>query len=616
MIPEFGLYAIILSSVIALFQAAIPWFGQRYRSTAMVQRFTVAQCFCIFIAFSSLSYCFLVNDFSVAYVANNSNTSLPWFYRLCAVWGAHEGSLLLWVFILTIWMVAVSFFSRELPIDMRIRVLSVLALLALGFYFFLLTTSNPFLRYLQNIPINGRDLNPLLQDPGLMVHPPLLYLGYVGLSVPFAFAVAALWRGEFHGSWARWTRPWTLLAWCFLSLGIILGSWWAYRVLGWGGFWFWDPVENASFLPWLAATALLHILVVVQKRDAFKAWAILLAICAFSLSLLGTFLVRSGILISVHAFANDPKRGLYLLEFLVLVVGISLGLYAWRAHKINSSGRFSFLSREMAIMSNNFLFFIAMLTVLIGTIYPLIIDVFGFTKLSVGAPYFNTVFFPLMWPLLFLMGVVGHLKWRSTKLVQLKVLCLKFFILLALSFVLTFFLMTPWKPMLSVGCFMVLWIIFNLPRREYAMFFAHLGVAITVLGLLFVSMYTQTRDLRIRPGESLKMANYTFQLVRVVRQEGPNYSAARATVALRKNSHEIAVLHPEQRIYSVEKSVISKVDIDASIFRDLYVALGSPLSNGAWELRVYYKPMVRWIWFGGFLMILGAVLALFKLKRQ
>lgn len=612
MIPELGHYSLIMACCIALLQAFFPMIGVRNNNSSLMRfarRTSFLQCFFVFLSFFSLAYAFIVNDFSVVYVAQNSNTSLPWIYRICAVWGAHEGSLLLWVFILTLWMSAVSIFNKQLPIDMLARVLSVLAVVAIGFYFFLLTTSDPFLRYLPNIPINGSDLNPLLQDPGLVSHPPILYMGYVGLSVPFAFAIAALLRGRFDPIWASWTRPWTLLAWCFLTLGIVLGSWWAYRELGWGGFWFWDPVENASFLPWLATTALLHVLIVAEKRDVFKAWTILLAVCAFSLSLLGTFLVRSGVLISVHAFASDPRRGLYLLEFLAIIVGLSLALYAWRSHKIIQTGQFSLFSREAAMMTNNLLLFVAMLTVLIGTLYPLVVDVLGLSKISVGAPYFNTVFVPLIWPLLFLMGLAPHIHWRQTRTVSIKRLLLVFILASLFAILFSFFASHALKPLGIVGSFLALWILFNIPRRQYAMLFAHSGVAVTVLGLVFVTLYTQHRNVIMHVGDSVNMAGYHFQLKRLSNVEGPNYTGTEAALTITKDRKLVGIVHPQQRIYQVEQSAVAKTAIDVSIFRDLYVALGSPIADGAWGFRLYYKPMVRWIWWGGLLMVLGGLFA-------
>jgi len=619
MIPELGHYAMMLAACLALLQVVFPMLGVYKHNTALMllaKRTAFLQCFFVLFAFSVLAYSFLVNDFSLVYVAQNSNTSLPWIYRFCAVWGAHEGSLLLWVLILTVWMSLVSVLAQQLPLAVLARVLSVLALIALGFYFFLLTTSDPFLRYLPHIPINGADLNPILQDPGLVLHPPILYMGYVGLAVPFAFAIAILLRGKFDPVWARWMRPWTLIAWCFLTLGIVLGSWWAYRELGWGGFWFWDPVENASFLPWLVATALLHVLIVVEKRDVFKAWALLLAIFAFSLSLLGTFLVRSGILISVHAFANDPRRGLYLLEFLLLVVGVSLGLYAWRSHKIYNAGTFHYLSREAAILANNLLLFIAMTTLLMGTLYPLIMGLLDLKKISVGAPYFNTVFFPLMWPLLFLMGIAPSLQWRKTVKTLSKKLCIVFSFSLVFAILFNMLLGEHLKSIAVLGTFLALWIMFGLPRRQYPVFFSHVGVAITVLGLVFASFYSQSRNVVLAPGEWTSLAGYRFQLKGLHTVKGPNYSATEAVISVEKEGKLVDTLYPQQRIYQVENTAVAKTAINATIFRDLYVALGAPLAHGVWGLRLYYKPMVRWIWWGGLFMVLGGIFSLINLSLR
>ena len=618
MIPEFGHYAIILAFCLAIAQAILPFIGVARNKTALMQlsrNTAYGQCFFVAIAFAALAASFLMNDFSVAYVAENSNTHLPWVYRLCAVWGAHEGSLLLWLFILTIWMTAVAVFSRQLPLDMLARVLAVLSLVAIGFYLFLLTTSDPFVRLLPNFPLNGRDLNPILQDPGLVAHPPMLYMGYVGFSVPFAFAIATLLRGKFDAAWARWMRPWTLIAWCFLTLGIILGSWWAYRELGWGGFWFWDPVENASFLPWLVGTALIHVLVVAEKRDAFKAWAILLAVFAFSLSLLGTFLVRSGVLISVHAFAVDPKRGLFLLQYLMIVVGVSLALYAWRSHKIINTAQFRLLSREMFLLSNNLILFIAMITILIGTLYPLIVGVLHLGKLSVGAPYFNSVFLPLMVPMLLLMGIAPKMHWRQTKIP------VRYFILLFIGLLLVSILipmMAGLKERLFVvsGLFLALWVISNsFNKRQWAMFLAHVGVGVTVIGLVFVTSYSQSRSVSMKVGDRVAIGPYSFKLAAVNALQGPNYFAAEAIVQVSERGKLLTTLYPEQRYYPVQKTAVAKTAINSNVFRDLYVALGASLGQGAWAVRIYYKPFVRWIWWGGFFMVLGGILSLLGMRR-
>ncbi len=623
MIVELGHYALVLALCLAITQVVFPLLGasrnvgpymQLARYAAMGQLFFVS------ISFFILGYAFLSNDFSVAYVAENSNTQLPWIYRFCAIWGAHEGSLLLWVFILTIWMAAVSVWSRSLPLDMLARVLAVLALIAIGFYLFLLTTSDPFLRLLPNIPLNGNDLNPLLQDPGLVSHPPMLYMGYVGFSVAFAFAIAALLSGRLDAVWAKWTRPWTIVAWCFLTLGIVLGSWWSYRVLGWGGWWFWDPVENASFMPWLAGTALIHSLIVTEKRNVFKAWTVLLAVFAFSLSLLGTFLVRSGVLISVHAFAVDPKRGAFILQFLTIVVGGSLFLYAWRAKKIVSKGFFGFWSREVMLLGNNLLLFIAMITVLLGTLYPLIIDALGLGKLSVGAPYFNLVFIPIMAPLFFLMGIAPYFYWeyRSPHLLWKR-------------FILTLLLVTmlgclgPWLVGASfhwsacLGLSLAFWILMNNAfqirwlawrRSQWSMVFAHAGVAVTLMGIVLTTTYSVERDVTMREGGSLSIGPYQLVFNAIDKLNGPNYSGVVGDLQLYRSGKVIAALHPELRFYRVSQTTIAKTAIDASVFRDIYVALGEPLNDNVWGFRIYYKPFVRWIWFGGFLMIMGGVVSL------
>ena len=628
MIPELGHYAIILAFCLAIGQAILPLVGVARNNRALMQLSRSAafgQCFFVGLAFAALAYSFLTNDFSVAYVAENSNTHLPWVYRFCAVWGAHEGSLLLWVFILTLWMSAVSIFSRQLPLDMLARVLAVLAIIAAGFYLFLLTTSDPFVRLLPNFPVDGRDLNPILQDPGLVIHPPMLYMGYVGFSVAFAFAIAALLRGKFDAAWARWTRPWTMVAWCFLTFGIVLGSWWAYRELGWGGFWFWDPVENASLLPWLVGTALIHVLVVAEKRDVFKAWTILLAVCAFSLSLLGTFLVRSGVLISVHAFAVDPKRGLFLLEFLMIVVGASLALYAWRSNKIVNTGQFNFWSRETLLLSNNLILFIAMVTVLLGTLYPLIIGVLHLGKLSVGAPYFNAVFVPLMIPMLLLMGIAPRLQWHRSS-VAIRPFVYLFAVVLLVSILIPIILGVKERLIVVSGVCLALWVIANsflgvrasrFSLRQWGMLLAHVGVGVTVIGLLFATTYSQSRNISMKVGDQVSVGDYQFKLTAVNALKGPNYSGAKASVRIqKKDGRLLTVLHPEQRFYPVQETMVAKTAIQANVFRDLYVALGASLGHGAWAVRIYYKPFVRWIWWGGFFMIFGGIFALFAMRRH
>ncbi len=642
MIPELGRYAIILAFCLAIIQATLPLVGAHKGKIAYMQlsRYTaIGQFFFVAISFSALAYAFLTNDFSVVYVAQNSNSQLPLLYKFCAIWGAHEGSLLLWIFVLSIWMAAVSLFSRSLPIEMLARVLAVLAMVAIGFYLFLLLTSDPFQRYLPNFPVNGRDLNPILQDPGLAIHPPMLYMGYVGFSVAFAFAIAALISGRLDAVWARWSRPWTIVAWCFLTFGIVLGSWWAYRELGWGGFWFWDPVENASFMPWLAGTALIHSLAVTEKRQVFKAWTVLLAVSTFALSLLGTFLVRSGILISVHAFAVDPKRGLFMLEFLAVVVGASFFLYALRARRIVVAGHFHFWSRESMLIANNVCLFVAMMTVLLGTLYPLMMDALGLQKISVGAPYFNTVFIPLMMPLLFLMGLGPQFRWQFTGFSFLiKRIGYILFITIVASIVLISAFHIQLGVMAMVMFVLAIWVFFNtlsqtisfksriklkrLTRSQWAMVFAHIGMVVTVIGLVFVTSDSAKRNLAMKAGDSTTVGPYQFQFKGVSELSGPNYSGAIASFLVSKNHERITVLHPEQRDFTVGQTVVAKSAIDAGLFRDIYVALGSPLGHGAWAVRIYYEPFVRWIWLGGLLMVLGGALALwdkryrFKMRRK
>lgn len=632
MIPELGHFALIIALCLALTQATVPLLGAFKNRIAWMQlaRYTAIGQF-IFIGFSFfiLAYSFLNNDFSVAYVAANSNRHLPAIYRFCAIWGAHEGSLLLWVFILSIWSAAVSIFSRSLPLATVARVLSVLAMISTGFLLFLLTTSNPFLRLLQNIPADGQDLNPLLQDPGLVIHPPMLYMGYVGFAVAFAFAIAALIGGRLDATWARWSRPWTLVAWCFLTLGITLGSWWAYRELGWGGWWFWDPVENASFMPWLAGTALIHSLMVTEKRHAFKAWTALLAIITFSLSLLGTFLVRSGILISVHAFAVDPVRGDFMLRFLAIVIGCSLALYAWRARDIRGNADFALCSRETFLLANNVFLTVAMATVLLGTLYPLIIQALGLGKISVGAPYFNAVFVPLMLPMLFIMGMGPLTHWRETSLSLLvKRLRFTFFVTILLALTAILFL-RDLSGGVFIGLAAAIWITLTtlqnvwqfqvnklfpvrkeLPRARWGMIVAHLGIAVCITGFVMTSHFSVERDVRMAQGDSVIVGPYQFKFLGIRNLIGPNYSAVEAGVLVTaKDGREITLLKPQERLYTVQQVVLAKTAIDMSLFRDLYVTLGEPLPNDQWALRIYYKPFIRWIWLGGLFMLLGGILA-------
>jgi len=648
MIPELGQFALIIALCIALVQGVLPIVGAaRGDVTWMNVARPAAQGQFVFvvIAFGCLAYSFVTNDFSVLNVVNNSNSSLPWYYRFAATWGSHEGSLLLWVLMLTVWMLAVTLFSRHLPLEMVSRILGVMALISVGFLLFMLLTSNPFERLLPAAP-DGRDLNPLLQDPGMVIHPPMLYMGYVGFSVAFAFAVAALLGGQLDATWARWSRPWTTMAWVFLTVGIALGSGWAYYELGWGGWWFWDPVENASFMPWLLGTALIHSLAVTEKRGGFKVWTVLLAIVTFSLSLLGTFLVRSGVLTSVHAFATDPARGVFILGFLVVVIGGSLALFAWRAPKVGLGGKFEFLSRESALLANNLLLIVAAASVLLGTLYPLFLDALGLGKISVGPPYFEAVFVPLMAPAIFLMGVGPLAKWKQAELPDLAHR-LKWALAVALiTAVLLPFTMGKWTPMIAFGLLLALWVVISgfvnvwqrvsqlraanglgtgaqlrgLPRGYYGMLLAHAGVAVLIAGVTLVKGYEVEKDVRMQAGDTVEVGGYTFRLDGLVQVPGPNYEATRGLVSVLKNGKSVRTMFPEKRLYHVQQMPMTEAAIDTGFTRDLYVALGEPVGNNAWVVRIYHKPFVDWIWGGAFLMALGGILAItdrrYRLARQ
>ncbi len=635
MIPEIGQFSLIIALLLALTQATFPLAGAAKGNKqwmALAAPAGQAQFIFIVIAFSCLAYSFITNDFSVLNVATNSNSRLPLHYRLAATWGSHEGSLLLWSLMLALWTVAVSLFSRHLPEEMVARVLSVMGIVSVGFLLFMLTTSNPFARILP-APFDGRDLNPLLQDPAMVGHPPMLYMGYVGFSVAFAFAIAALIGGKLDATWARWSRPWTTVAWMFLTCGIALGSWWAYYELGWGGWWFWDPVENASFMPWLVGTALIHSLAVTEKRGGFKSWTVLLAIAAFSLSLLGTFLVRSGVLTSVHAFATDPKRGVFILAFLVFVIGGSLLLYAWRAKHVGLGGKFELISRESLLLSNNVLLVVAAGSVLLGTLYPLIVDALGMAKLSVGPPYFNSVFVPLMAPAMFLMGVGPLARWKKASLPDLAVRLKWAFAVSVITALLLPFALGGWKPLPSLGLLLAVWIaataLVNLwervrgtsgqltilqklrsqSRSYYGMQLAHVGVAVFIVGVTIVTGYQTERDVRMAIGDTVSAGGYDFKFNGVREVVGPNYLAGRGEIIVSRNGAEIERMYPEKRNYTASGNVMTETAIDSGFTRDLYVSLGEPISNGAWSVRIYYKPFVGWIWGGAVLMALGGGLA-------
>jgi cytochrome c-type biogenesis protein CcmF len=653
MLPELGQFALILALLLAAVQCALPLFGAWRGNAGLVAiaRPAVAAVFGV-LAFGVLTYAFVTQDFSVAYVAQNSNLALPWYYRFSAVWGAHEGSLLLWILILNVWTVAVATFSRRLPDVLIARVLGVLGFIAFGFLLFTILTSNPFARHVPALA-DGADLNPILQDPGLIMHPPMLYMGYVGFSVAFAFAIAALLGGaESSGAahagevpsenrtaelvhWVRWARPWTNVAWAFLTLGITLGSWWAYYVLGWGGWWFWDPVENASFMPWLVGTALIHSQAVTEKRGGFRAWTLLLSIFAFSLSLLGTFLVRSGVLTSVHAFASDPKRGLFILAFLTIVVGGSLTIYALRAPKVAGGRPFHFVSRETLLLVNNLLFTCAAAMVLLGTLYPLIGDAFGVGRISVGPPYFGFMFFMLMLPAILLLPFGPMFRWASADWRTTLRALLPALLLAIVAAVLAKLLTTDLGVRGLAGVAASLWVgigiaLYAIRRwrdapagRRYTpemfgMILAHFGVALFLAGVLITEAASVESDLRFTPNETKTVGGLDFRFVGVRHAQGPNYAADEGTLEVRKGEQLVTTLHPQKRQYVGGGSVQTKSDIDPGLFRDVYVALGEPLDDpakpaqnptGAWAVRVYVKPFVRWIWLGGLFMMLGGFTA-------
>jgi cytochrome c-type biogenesis protein CcmF len=625
MIPEFGHYALILALCVAIIQGILPLVGahQSRREWILLARPAAQTVFLMLaIAFVILTWSFYTNDFSVLYVAEHSNSQMPVIYRLGAVWGGHEGSLLLWVFLLSTWTFLVAQLSKALDEFMVARVIGVLGLVITGLLLFVLLTSNPFERLLPAAQ-DGRSLNPLLQDPGLVFHPPMLYMGYVGFSVAFAFAIASLLSGRLDAAWARWSRPWTTAAWVFLTLGIALGSWWAYYELGWGGWWFWDPVENASFIPWLVGTALLHSLAVTEKRGGFKSWTVLLAITAFSLSLLGTFLVRSGVLTSVHAFATDPKRGIFILIFLVLVVGSSLTLYAWRAPKNTLGGKFSFTSRETFILLGNVFLVVSAASVLLGTLYPLLIDALHLGKISVGPPYFNSVFVPIMIPLLVLMGIGPWTSWKNSNLLDVIKRLWSAALVAVIAAALIPFAMGEFTWLSSLGFLLAFWVIASgvlqiirqakagKPTRSFiGMQVAHLGIAVFVIGVTMVGTYQEEKDVRMLPGETVSVGGYQIQLQEVGTVPGPNYNAMQGTFLLSRNGKLEATMYPEKRSYFSSTMPMTEAAIDVGLTRDIYVSLGEELEDKAWAVRVYYKPFVDWIWGGCLLMALGGVLAI------
>jgi cytochrome c-type biogenesis protein CcmF len=637
MLPELGHFALILGLALSLLLGTLPLAGAAFNNTLlmkMAKPLAGGQFVFIFISFIILGFAFLQDDFSVQYVANHSNTLLPIQYKISAIWGGHEGSLLLWALILSGWTAAVVLFSKSLPLIVYARVLSVMGLIAVGFLFFILLTSNPFDRFLPQFPTEGADLNPLLQDFGLIVHPPMLYMGYVGFSVVFAFAIAALLGGQLDAAWAKWSRPWTTVSWAFLTLGIALGSWWAYYELGWGGWWFWDPVENASFMPWLVGAALIHSLAATEKRGVFKSWTVLLAILTFSLSLLGTFLVRSGVLTSVHAFASDPARGQFILGLLGITLFCSLTLYAFRVPQVRGRIHFSFLSKETFLLMNNLLLIVAWVTVMLGTLYPLVLDFIGGAKLSIGPPYFNALFVPLMSVLSVMMGFGIISRWKDNPVSylvnRLRVVAV---LAVAIALITPFVAFEEFHFGAFLGLFLFFWIVlisiqdlldkakstqglfYGLKRLRpayYGMMLGHIGFAITLLGVAMVSIESDERDIRMTIGDEALVQDYIFVFDGMEKIEGPNYLADRANfIVLDKETKKvISHLKPEKRIYLAKKMPMTEAAIDPGIFRDLYVAMGEKLEDGAWAVRIQIKPFIRWIWFGSLVMSLGGILAI------
>ncbi|MCA0300496.1 MAG: heme lyase CcmF/NrfE family subunit [Proteobacteria bacterium] len=625
MLPELGQIALILALLVAALQALLPLAGAHRNKAAWMEvarPAAYAQLWLVMLAFIALTVAFVQQDFSVKYVADNSNSLLPMVYRYTAVWGSHEGSLLLWALVLAIWTGAVALFSRGLPDVVMARVLGVMGVVAVGFLAFLIFTSNPFIRLLPS-PGEGRDLNPLLQDPGMIIHPPLLYVGYVGFVVPFAFATAALLDGRVDARWLRWTRPWTNIAWGFLTLGIALGSWWAYYELGWGGWWFWDPVENASFMPWLVGAALIHSQAVTEKRGAFRGWTLLLAIAAFSLSLLGTFLVRSGVITSVHAFAADPSRGVFILVFLGIVIGSSLLLYAWRAPQLaddaSEKSYFAASSRETLLLANNLLLAAACAMVLLGTLYPLIADALDLGKISVGPPYFSLLFTVLMAPLVALVPFGPLTKWQRDKASRLGAMLLPWLLLSIVLAVVAYFLAPQGKLKAAAGILGAAWVGLGTVRFVWSrlrangrftpemlgMTLAHTGIAVFLVGALLVEALNVQRELAVKPGQTVEVGRWGFHFQGVDETQGPNYLSDRGHVQVLRDGRPVTLLHPEKRAYASGGQVMTEAGIRPGVLGDVYVAIGEPLGDGAWALRVHIKPFVRWIWLGAALMALG-----------
>ena len=637
MVAEIGNIALTLALILSILLAVYPlWGAQRQHEALMASAKPLAIGLFIFtfIAYLCLTYAFVTDDFSVEYVAQHSNSFLPIYYKITAVWGGHEGSFLLWVLMLSIWTVAVALFSRGIPLAMVARVLSVLGMISIGFYLFILLTSNPFNSMLPFFPVDGRDLNPLLQDFGMIIHPPMLYMGYVGFSVAFAFAISALISGQLDSTWARWSRPWVIAAWAFLTIGIALGSWWAYYELGWGGWWFWDPVENASFMPWLVGTALMHSLAVTEKRKVFKSWTVLLAIAAFSLSLLGTFLVRSGVIVSVHSFASDPTRGLFILGILIVLSGLGLLLYAVRASSLKSQGRYSAFSREVMLMGNNVFLCAATIVVLLGTLLPLVHKELGLGSISIGAPFFNQMFTLLIVPFVLFLGLGPLTRWKQQSVHALKNQLLVAGGLALSAGILVNFAYDEPQYMGVLGMVLVFWILVTtvqevlqrisamptttstlakltkLTPSHWGMVLGHVGFAITIIGITLVSNYELERDVRMNVGESVELGGYTFKFTDVKPLKGPNYNGDVGVFDVTKAGEFVVHLEPEKRLYTVQRMPMTEAAIHSTISRDLFVAMGEPLDDGAWAIRIYIKPFVIWLWAGAVVMAIGGIFSI------
>ncbi|ESP90481.1 heme lyase CcmF/NrfE family subunit [Pseudoalteromonas luteoviolacea] len=635
MVPEIGYFALVLAMALSLLLCIFPLWGA-YTGNLRLMRaapaLALGQCLFVLFSFGVLIYVTLTDDFTVAYVAHHSSSTLPWYYKVTSTWGGHEGAILLWLVMQSSWTALVAMMSKSLPWVLRARVLGVLGFLGVGFMLYTLWMSSPFERLLPYFPVEGRDLNPLLQDPGMIIHPPLLYMGYVGLSVSFSFAIAALLTGKLDNTWAKWSRPWTMVAWAFLTLGITIGSWWAYAELGWGGWWFWDPVENASLMPWLVATALLHSLAATEKRGVFKSWTVLLAIAAFSLCLLGTFIVRSGIIVSVHAFATDPDRGLYILSFLAVVVGGSLALYAARVSQVHSEGRYRFVSREVALWLNNIFLVVATLIVLLGTLLPMIHKELGLGSISIGVPFFNQMFSIIIVPFALLLGIAPMLRWKQNKL---SAMAKKWLVTIGLSLVATAAWLFSSYDMVSgltfVATALAVWIVFataadllqkvslqssitegfkRLGLSYWAMVLGHVGLAFVIAGVTLTSAYSVERSVAMKPGDIATLNEYQYRFEGVKEIRGPNYSGYAGVVTVLKQENVVTELYAEKRLYDIGMQFMTEAAIDDGFFRDLYLALGEQMSRGAWSLRIYHKPYVRWMWLGGILISLAGFIVL------